>query len=196
MNDSSNTVKFRERIYLRVNKESDLQIKHVKKQITSKSTDLLSTTLLQLVDDLFAEGFVDECLERLEKHPETLYTNMDNKHTVTPENIQNTLYNKEDMQLQIYDVSKMKEQADQGTFIRQDSLHKFNSLVSKSKDNLHEEKMFQEFEDVKEKESDPMRDTKMSFKSILRDDTINIYENFMLDEEVQDVCLNVYESVM
>lgn len=86
---------------MRINKESDLQTKHVKKQITSKSTDLLSTTLLQLVDDLFAEGFVDECLERLEKHPETLYTNMDNKHTVTPDNIQNELYNKEDMQLQI-----------------------------------------------------------------------------------------------
>lgn len=57
---------------MRINKESDLQIKHVKKQITSKSTDLLSTTLLQLVDDLFAEGFVDDCLERLELHPETL----------------------------------------------------------------------------------------------------------------------------
>jgi len=90
----------------------------------------------------------------------------------------------------------MKEQADQGTFMRQDSLHKFNSLVHKSKDNLHEEKIFQEFDDVRDIEVDQMRDTKMSFKSILRDDTINVYENFMLDEEIQDVCLNVYESVM
>lgn len=114
---------------------------------------------------------------------------MDNQHTVTPDNIQQTLYSKDEMQLQIYDVSKMKEQADQGAFTRQDSLHKFNTMVHRSKDNLHEGKLFQEFDDVKE--TDQMRDTKMSFKSILRDDTRNVYENFMLDEEVQDVCLNV-----
>jgi len=126
LNDSTNTVKFREKIFLRINKETELQIKHVKKQIQPKSTDLLSTTLLQLVDDLFADGFVDECLERLEKHPETLYVNMDNQHTVTQQNIQSILYSKDEMELEIYDITKMKEQADNGKFLRVDSLHKFN----------------------------------------------------------------------
>lgn len=80
------------------------------------------------------------------------------------------------MVLEIYDESKMKEQADQGTFIRQDSLHKFNSLVHRSKDNLHDEKMFKDIDDLKMQDnlSDQMRDTKMSFASIVRDDKRNV----------------------
>jgi hypothetical protein len=72
VNDSSNAVKFRERIFFRIYKESELHIENVKKQIYTQSPDVLSTTLLHLIDDLFSEGFVDKCLERLETHPEQL----------------------------------------------------------------------------------------------------------------------------
>jgi len=70
----------------------------------------------------------------------------------------------------------MKEVADQGSFIRQDSLHKFNKMVHESKDNLHEERIFKDLDDLKLQDafSDQMRDTKMSFASIVRDDTRNV----------------------
>jgi len=70
--DKDNKVRFRERIFLRVVKEANLSNENIKKNIEGESEDIMGTCLQQMVDDLFQTGFIDECIDRLETHPETL----------------------------------------------------------------------------------------------------------------------------
>jgi len=41
-----------------------------------------------------------------------------------------------------------------------------------------------------------LRESRVSFRSIFKDDKYDEVDNFMLDEEIQDVCFNVYENVL
>lgn len=72
MNDAENNVRFREKIFLRLVKDSNLSNENIKKNIDSSHVDVFALLLNQIVDDFFEEGFVDTCIDRLETHPETL----------------------------------------------------------------------------------------------------------------------------
>jgi len=84
-------VRFREKIFLRLVKDASLKNENIKKDIDSNCVDVFSNLLQQIVDDYFDQGFISECLGRLETHPETLYMNMDNEMIVKRENLQNQL---------------------------------------------------------------------------------------------------------
>jgi len=70
--DESNVVKFRETIYLRIVKLAKLNTDNVKKNINPTEIDVYSNLLNNMITDLFDEGFIDECLNRLENHPDPL----------------------------------------------------------------------------------------------------------------------------
>lgn len=76
---------------MRIIKDAKLSNENIKKNIDPTPVDLFGIVLNQMVDDFFDSGFVDECIDRLETHPETLYLDMDNSEIVNPRNVQSTL---------------------------------------------------------------------------------------------------------
>lgn len=86
--DTENKVRFREKIFIRIVKEVKLTTENIKKDISTTNPDVFDTLLSNIVDDLFDNGFVSSCLDRLETHPEKLYQEMDNELIVTSQNLQ------------------------------------------------------------------------------------------------------------
>jgi len=120
---------------------------------------------------------------------------MDNENIIIENNIQGKLYNKQDLhdiqeenesELHKY-LDKLNVKIDKNS--RPSSAH--NEFNKRVRDRRNDNQTIEY--DVNDKD---LGESRISFKSIFKEDNFIEYEKLLLDHEIQDLGFNVFESVM